>query len=98
MYGTRDAAQNLEREYTSKLSEWGFVKGRVSPCVFNRIQRALQAYVHGGDFVVVGNSNNTAWFKHKLEATYEIKCTIMGSGEKRSKTTTDFEPRNIVAQ
>ena len=34
MYGTRDAAQNLEHEYGSKLVGWGFIKGKSSPCVY----------------------------------------------------------------
>ena len=41
MYGTRDAAQNWEREYGSKLISWGFTKGKTSPCVYHHVKRNI---------------------------------------------------------
>ena len=34
MYGTRDAAQNWEEEYSQFMEESGFARGVSSPCVF----------------------------------------------------------------
>ena len=34
MYGTRDAAQNWQEEYSSQLVQIGFQQGKVSPCTF----------------------------------------------------------------
>ena len=54
MYGTRDAAANWSDEYTQRLIEMGFTVGKATRCVFYHEQRGLRAYVHGEDFVVVG--------------------------------------------
>ena len=35
MYGTRDAAQNWELEYSTFMKDLGFSRGRASPCVFH---------------------------------------------------------------
>ena len=58
MYGTRDAAQNWERECASKLLSWGFTKGTASSCVYYHRQRDNQLYIHGDDFVAVGEDDN----------------------------------------
>ena len=50
MYGTRDAAQNWEEEYSSFLLESGFRRGKASPCVFFHKERNLHLVVHGDDF------------------------------------------------
>ena len=79
MYGTRDAAQNLEREYGSKLVGWGFIKGKSSPCVYHHPQRKIQIYVHGDDFVAVGDRAQLNWFQGNLAAAYSIKSQLMSS-------------------
>ncbi len=42
MYGTRDAAQNWEEEYTSVLVGIGFRRGKASPCVFSTKSETLE--------------------------------------------------------
>ena len=79
MYGTRDAAQNWERECASKLVSWGFSKGKASPCVYYNAQKQLQVYIHGDDFVCVGNEKNVTWLKNQLTSAYEIKFHIMSN-------------------
>merc|ERR1711989_3021 len=45
MYGTRDAAQNWEMEYTEMLRELGFKQGVSSPCIFYHLGRQLRIVV-----------------------------------------------------
>ena len=49
MYGTRDAAQNWEAEYTEMLQEAGFSQGKYSACVFYHEKRKIRVVVHGDD-------------------------------------------------
>ena len=35
LYGTQDAAANWEAEYSQKLEQWGYAKGKASPCLFH---------------------------------------------------------------
>ena len=50
LYGTRDAAQNWEREYTDCLAQLGFVRGKTSPCTFYSKELDARIVVHGDDF------------------------------------------------
>ena len=54
MYGTRDAAQNWEYEYSEFLHSIGFVKGKASPCLFYNKQYDIRLAVHGDDFTFLG--------------------------------------------
>ena len=56
MYGTRDAAQNWELEYTEMMTEAGFRQGSYSACVFYHEQKNVRVVVHGDDFAVLGPS------------------------------------------
>ena len=47
MYGTSDAAQNWELEYSGLMQDIGFNRGRASPCVFFHKERNLRAAIHG---------------------------------------------------
>ena len=61
LYGTRAAAGNWEREYSSKLVSWGFVKGRASPCHFWHPERSIECSVHGDDFTAVAEGSHLTW-------------------------------------
>ena len=80
MYGTRDAAQNWERELSSKLLLQGFTKGIAPPCLFHHRSRHIQLYVHGDDFVAVGNDKEVKWLQGQLSIVYDVKSEIMGDG------------------
>ena len=54
MYGTRDAAQNWEREYESAFLKLGFKQGKSSPCLFYHEAKDLRVVVHGDDFTFIG--------------------------------------------
>mgnify|MGYP003331301361 CR=1 FL=1 len=55
MYGTRDAAQNWEAEYSGFLISLGFRRGGASPCVFYNKSRDIRIVVHGDDFTILGH-------------------------------------------
>ena len=73
MYGTRAAANSWAKEYTGKLQQWGFTRGRSTPCVFFHRKRELLAMVHGDDFVSLGPEEQVRWFHSQMEDTYEVK-------------------------
>ena len=62
MYGTRDAAQNWEREYIEFMASVGFVSGISTPCVFYNAGKKLGAVIHGDDFTLLGNEENFDFF------------------------------------
>ena len=85
LYGTRDAAQNWAKEYTSFLKECGFTIGKVSPCNFSHPEKELALTVHGDDFTVTGPTTSLKWLQKKMEAKYEIKTDMLGPETGMSK-------------
>ena len=85
MYGTRDAAQNWERECSNKLVEQGFTKGKTSPCDYYHSQRNIQVYVHGDNFVAVAHRAQNKWFRDQLTSAYKIKTKLMGDEANESQ-------------
>ena len=73
MYGTRDAANNLEAAYTEFLTELGFTKGLGSPCMFHHEGRNTSIVVHGDDFTVLGSAADLDWFRDKISEKFEVK-------------------------
>jgi hypothetical protein len=73
MYGTRDAAQNWEEEYSQFMRDIGFETGRSSPCIFNHTTRGIKAVVHGDDFTLLGHREDLDWYKKMMETKFEIK-------------------------
>ena len=73
MYGTRDAAQNWEYEYTEFLEGAGFTRGKASPCAFLHEERKLRLVVHGDDFTILGKAKDLDWFREKVQGRYEVK-------------------------
>ena len=71
MYGTRDAAQNWETEYTEMLQEAGFSQGKYSACVFYHEKRKIRVVVHGDDFTVLGESKGLDWFREAAQKRME---------------------------
>ena len=73
IYGTRDAAQNWEEEYSSFMMSIGFRRGMSSPCVFYHKSQNIRVVVHGDDFTVLGHEDQLDWFKDAMSDRYEIK-------------------------
>ena len=78
MYGTYDAAANWSEQCTNRLAQIGFKAGFASPCMFFLKERGLRAYIHGGDFVVVGMPSELKWMQDQLEAKRELTVEALG--------------------
>ena len=79
MYGTQDAAQNWEQEYSDFLVSIGFLQGLGSPCLFYHPVRNIRVNVHGDDFTNLGTHEQLLWLRDKFLERYEIKDSgIMG--------------------
>ena len=85
LYGTRDAAQNLQKEYTGYMMALGFKVGKASPCNFYHPRLDITCTVHGDDFTSCGPENAIEWFKAKISDKYESKHSILGPGPKHEK-------------
>ena len=87
MYGTRDAAQNWEFEYTEFMQNAGFSAGKSVTCLFHHVDRDLRAAVHGDDFTVLGPEDQLNWFRTKVTERFEVKFRgTMGPGHKDQKS------------
>ena len=73
MYGTRDAAQNWEMEYTGFMQSIGFVQGRATPCIFHHKDRMMRVAVHCDDFTVLGHRKDLDWFRSEIAGRYAVK-------------------------
>ncbi len=73
MYGTRDAAQNWEKEYSDFMMGIGFERGESTPCIFYHKDKELRAVVHGDDFTILGWGSNLDWCKCKVQEKFDMK-------------------------
>ena len=73
LYGTRDAAQNWEREYTQCLEEIGFRRGKSSPCTFYSKKLDCRTVVHGDDFTIVAQEHIIKYVAGKMSKRYKLK-------------------------
>ncbi len=73
MYGTRDSAQNWERQYTEMMTEAGIRQGAYSACVCYHEERNVRVVVHGDDFTVLGPSRGLDWFRGVVQQRMEMK-------------------------
>jgi len=73
MYGTRDAPQNWEFEYTDFMTGLGFVSGKATPCLFYHEPRNLRVVVYGDDFTVLGSEQELDWFRKQMKQRYEVE-------------------------
>ena len=78
LYGTRDAAQNWEAEYTDTLAENGFICGKAASCAFHYPQRDIKAAVHGDDIVAMGQRDQLDWLRSQVAKRCEIKADRIG--------------------
>ena len=78
MYGTRDAAQNWQAEYSQRLVDNGFKQGIATPCVFHHEEKGIRTLVHGDDYVSIGKPQHLNWMREMLEEKYQIKTQVLG--------------------
>ena len=78
LYGTRDAAQNWEVEYSRFMESVGFSRGTSTPRSFYNQEKELRVVAHGDDFTVLGWEHQLNWFLEKIRGVYEIKQSRIG--------------------
>ena len=84
LYGTRDAAQNFQREVRRTMMALGFKNGGYNACTYYHEKRKLKTMVHGDDFVTVGMSEDAEWLENRLKERFEIKTHKIGGKENMS--------------
>ena len=62
-----------------------FRQGGASPCVFYHPGKNLRAYVHGDDFVIVGQPAALQWMRESMEKKYELTVETLGPDEGQVK-------------
>lgn len=85
LYGTSDAALNLNIKCTKVLGELGFTKGASSPSAFFHTGRRVCMTVHGDDFVSEGTLSVLRWVEQKLKERVELNTECCGFGESLQK-------------
>ena len=55
MYGTQDAGQLWQEDYSLLLQSGGHKPGRASPATFYNADSGARTFVHGDDFVMLAN-------------------------------------------
>ena len=73
LYGTRDAAQNWEREYTQCLENIGFTRGKSSPCTFYSSKLDARIVVHGDDFTILAQEDIIKYVAKQMAKRYKLK-------------------------
>ena len=81
LYGTRDAAMNWAKRFTTFLEGIGFVTGSASPCNFHHPKHNISTTVHGDDFTSTGTERDLQWLDKKLRTEFEIKTEFLGPAE-----------------
>ena len=87
MYRTRPAAGNWQRFYTQTLVESGFLRASSSTCIFFHPAKHVLVFVHGDDFVSVGDGDDLQWFSLVLGRSFEIKSTMSATRNKSRSST-----------
>ena len=91
-YGTRDAAQNWELEYSRFMQDLGFSRGRAYPCVFYHPGRNIRTAIHGGDFTLLGRAKDLDWFRTQPAQDYAVKFRVAtGTKERRGQVGQDTQ-------
>ena len=73
LYGMRPAAQAWERDYTKKLEETGFKRGRSAPTVFFNEKTQVRGVVHGDDFTFLGYDEELDMVTKHMQEWYLLK-------------------------
>ncbi len=72
-YGTREAAQSWELDYTEMMTEAGFRQGSLSTRIYRHEQNNIRAVVHGEDFTALGPRKSLDWFRGVVQQRMEAK-------------------------
>ena len=88
MYGTRDAANIWQRDYTELLLRHNFTRSNAWPAVLYHREKDVRLLVHGDDFVILADDQGQAFLKEILETRYELRIDgSVGPGEEHQAFT-----------
>ena len=59
MYGTQDASNLWQEDYTETLAQRGYMPGRSNPAVFHSHRGDGRMLVHGDDFVLLADDEES---------------------------------------
>ena len=75
MYGTRDASQAWQSDYSELLESHGHKSGTASPALFYSHEADVRSLVHGDDFAVLSDEEGITAMEKQLGERYDYKCT-----------------------
>ena len=81
LYGMRLAAQAWEKDFTQRLEEVGFRRGKSCPTVFFREKTGCRCVVHGDDFTFLSLSDEIENIVRDMQRWYDIKVRGVLGGE-----------------
>ena len=73
MYGTQDASNIFQWDYTELLTGGGHCVGKSNPAVFFHAEEDCRTFVHGDDFCALGDLDAVDNLEKLLMSRYELK-------------------------
>ena len=77
----RPAASAWERDYTAKMEDVGYVRGKSAPTVFLNSARGVRCVVHGDDFTFLAPRKEKDNIVNSMSAWYDIKVRAVVGNE-----------------
>ena len=77
LYGTRDAALNLQHVVADHLTSIGIQRGKAFPCVYWHPERHITTLVHGDDYASSSFGEDLEWLDLELRKRFEIKTCVV---------------------
>ena len=87
MYGTQDASNLWQKDYSELISEDGYVSGKSNPALFYSKELDARLLVHGDDFVMLGDAEAIDQMHKKLSSKYEVKMLAKFGDEEEEQET-----------
>ena len=73
MYGTQDASNLWQEDYTGTLAQRGYKPGRSNPAMFHSHRGDGRMLVHGDDFVLLADDKEIKAVEQLLKSKYTVK-------------------------
>ena len=86
MYGTQDASNLWQEDYTGTLAQRGYTPGRSNPAVFHSHREDGRMLVHGDDFVLLAGDGEIKAVEQLLKSKYTVKVVaVIGDGSSQQE-------------
>ena len=86
MYGTQDASNLWQEDYTETLAQRGYTPGRSNPAMFHSHQGDGRMLVHGDDFVLLADDGEIKAVEQLLKSKYTVKVVaVIGDGSSQQE-------------